>query len=249
MKKYKVDLHIHTSASPCAMHDMTPVLIVEAAAERGIDIIAVSDHNTAENVDDVFAEGSSRGITVLPAIEVTTTEEAHILALFDTPQKAHALEAIIHMRHKRRKSEREGRDNFLSLLECDETFESVKKSAYDFMWSGLSLREAVEKVHSLGGMVIASHIDRDFMSVISQLGKIPDDLFFEALEISFATPQQVAERRYSQYASIPWIRSSDAHQLDDIGRQATFLELNAPDFQGIADVLRDRRMDLIGYLA
>ncbi|MCE5311721.1 MAG: PHP domain-containing protein [Nitrospiraceae bacterium] len=246
MQQFRADLHIHTSASPCAMPDMQPGLIVDMAASRGIDIIAVSDHNTAENVEEVFLEGQRAGITVLPSIEVTTTEEAHVLAIFDTPQKARSLETIIHMRHKKRESDRQGRDNFLSLLECNKSFGSLKKSAYDLMWSGLGLREAVEITHSIGGIAIASHIDRDFMSVLSQLGSIPDYLFFEALEISSATPSQIASRRYSKYSSIPWVRSSDAHQLEDIGRQSTVFKIKTPVFEEIASVLRERKLDLIG---
>ncbi|MBN2654261.1 MAG: PHP domain-containing protein [Nitrospirae bacterium] len=245
MPEYIADLHIHTSASPCAMSEMLPSAIVDRAVELGIDIVAISDHNTAENVDEAFFEGQKAGITVLPSIEVTTTEEAHVLAIFETPQKARALETIIHMRHKKRESLRTGRDNFLSLLECNNSFDSLKKNTYEYMWSGLTLNEVIEKTHAIGGITIPSHIDRDFMSVISQLGEVPSNLFFEALEISSATPQAVALRRYAAYKSIPWVRSSDAHQIYDIGRQTTIFRINAPSFQEIAIALRERRMDLI----
>jgi PHP family Zn ribbon phosphoesterase len=224
---------------------MLPVSIVDRAVTLGIDIIAVSDHNTAENVDNVFSEGQKAGITVLPSIEVTTTEGAHVLALFETPQKARALESIIHMRHKQRESARMGSGNFLSLIDQDSIFGAIKNNSYDYMWSGLTLNEVVEKTHQIGGIVIASHIDRSFMSVISELGEVPSALFFEALEISAATPQTAALRKFSAYRSIPWVRSSDAHELNDIGRQTTIFRLNAPSFLEIARVLRERQPDIM----
>ena len=82
--KIRYDLHIHSALSPCGDADMTPNNIVNMALICGLDMIAVSDHNTAGNVDAVMKVGQTAGITVVPAMEVETMEEIHVLCLFPT---------------------------------------------------------------------------------------------------------------------------------------------------------------------
>ncbi|HEC34300.1 MAG TPA: PHP domain-containing protein, partial [Chloroflexi bacterium] len=81
---FLADLHIHTCLSPCAELEMLPEFIVERAQELGLQIIAVTDHNSAENAAAVVNAARGTGITVLPGMEVQTREEVHLLALFDT---------------------------------------------------------------------------------------------------------------------------------------------------------------------
>ena len=90
MKRYFADLHIHSCLSPCADLDMTPLRIVRQAASVGLDIIAIADHNTAENVAAAEAVAREVGVCLLPAMEVTSAEEVHVLALFGTVDAASA---------------------------------------------------------------------------------------------------------------------------------------------------------------
>jgi len=78
------DLHIHTALSPCAENEMTPPAIIAAAKVKGLEIIGICDHNSAENVRAVAEAGAAEGITVLGGIEVQTVEDVHVLTFSDT---------------------------------------------------------------------------------------------------------------------------------------------------------------------
>ena len=82
MKEFRVDLHLHTCLSPCGSLEMSPQRIVETALERGLDAIAVTDHNSTLQCPEIQALGEERGLMVFAGAEVTTREEAHCVALF-----------------------------------------------------------------------------------------------------------------------------------------------------------------------
>ena len=84
------DLHIHSCLSPCADDTMTPAAIVKAAKEAGLELIAITDHNSARNCPAVAAEAEKAGIGFIPGIEVTTSEEIHCVCLLPDLGKAAA---------------------------------------------------------------------------------------------------------------------------------------------------------------
>ena len=96
LKKYKADMHIHTCLSPCSDWDMSPRKIVRQSLNIGLDIIAICDHNTAENCGAGMREGESRGLPVLPGIEICSKEEVHILALFDKLEQVLAMQDYVY---------------------------------------------------------------------------------------------------------------------------------------------------------
>jgi len=102
----------------------------------------------------------------------------------------------------------------------------------------MSVDEAVEHIHGLGGIAIASHIDRQSYSVIGQLGFIPETLRFDALEISTRTSLGKARELYPEYSGSVFIQNSDAHSLDDIGKGLTRFMLEAPSLDEIKKALR-----------
>ena len=87
----KYDFHIHTALSPCGDNDMTPNNIVNMAYLKGLEAIAVTDHNCVKNVAAVIEAGKNAGITVIPGMEIESSEEIHIVSLF--PHIDAALEA------------------------------------------------------------------------------------------------------------------------------------------------------------
>ena len=82
LREYRADLHIHTCLSPCASLDLSPRKIVERAREERLEIIAVTDHNSARNVRVVAGLGEGLGLKVIAGMEVQTREEIHLLTLF-----------------------------------------------------------------------------------------------------------------------------------------------------------------------
>ncbi|MDI6801150.1 MAG: PHP domain-containing protein [Thermodesulfovibrionales bacterium] len=239
MKRFIADLHIHTCLSPCAEIDMTPRRIIDRAVKKGLDIIAISDHNSADNIGVTVKMAEGRGIKVFPSMEITSMEEAHVIAIFSSIEEAVEMQKLIFKGLPDRKAEERLSGYQLVVNEKDEIINFCRKHLLGA--SDMSIKTLVQTVHSLGGICIASHVDRGSFSVTSQFGFIPEDVAFDALEISYNTDKEKAEVMLSEYKSIPWIKSSDAHHLNDIGRITTSFYLEKPSFEEMVMAFRGQR--------
>ena len=239
LKKFTADLHIHSCLSPCAEVDMTPRRIIAEAIRRGIDIIAISDHNSAENLEIALKIAEEKDVLVLPALEITSSEEAHLLALFGSVADALSMQGIVYRNLPDGVNDEKFFGYQLIVNENDEILRFNRRLLINTV--GLPLKGLIDTVHSLGGLAVASHIDREAFSVISQLGFIPGDMAFDALEISCGTGRERAEQAFRDYMRIPWITSSDAHNLSDVGKKATSFFLEEASFQEIAAAFRGER--------
>jgi len=92
---FRADLHVHTVLSPCAEIEMIPPLIVQEALERGIRLIAITDHNASANVSAVQKAALETGLIILPGMELQTREEVHVLCLFDTQAQILAFQEFV----------------------------------------------------------------------------------------------------------------------------------------------------------
>jgi PHP family Zn ribbon phosphoesterase len=222
--------------------DMTPRRIVEMAVRKGLNMIAISDHNSAENIETTVKIAQNKGITVLPSMEITSYEESHILAIFDSVDKAMDIQKIVY-RHLPDNINDERLTGY--QLVVNENDEVVRFNTMPFLSAvNISVKKLVSVIHSLGGLAVASHIDREAFSIVSQIGFIPDDIEFDAIEISHNTKLDRAKLLFEEYAHIPWITSSDAHRLDDIGCRTTSFFLKEATFEEIAAAFKgDRRIE------
>jgi len=214
MRNFKADLHIHSCLSPCAGLDMSPRNIVERSVSKGLDIIAVCDHNSAENAEAAIRASAGYELRVLPGLEINTIEEVHVLAIFEEARKALHMQEIIY-------GYLMGGVNpglFGEQVVADE-FDKVKGFNRRMLISAvqLGIHEIVERVHQLGGLCIASHVDRSGYGIISHLGFIPPDLGLDGLEISRLTDRESAGKNFPGIERFPVMTFSDAHNLDDIG--------------------------------
>ena len=91
-----IDLHIHSCLSPCAEEDMTPNNIVNMSVLKGLDIIGVTDHNSAKNAAAVFEAGKRAGLVVVPGMELCTLEEVHLLCLFKNLEDVENFQDIVY---------------------------------------------------------------------------------------------------------------------------------------------------------
>ncbi|MGO9016244.1 MAG: PHP-associated domain-containing protein [Dissulfurispiraceae bacterium] len=218
---------------------MTPRRIINSALDKGLHIIAVSDHNSAENTGVAVRTGLDEGITVLPAMELTSQEEVHVLAIFNSEENVAAMQGIVYDTLQSGVNDELGIGYQLVVNELDEILDYNKRLLIGA--TSLSLSELVTNIHAFGGIAVASHIDRQSFSVMSQLGFIPDDVAFDALEISYAMDLPDAIVQFGSYTGIPWVTSSDAHNLGDIGRRFTTFLLKEPTFDEIALALKGER--------
>jgi PHP family Zn ribbon phosphoesterase len=220
LRRFKADLHVHTCLSPCSGLDMSPREVVSAAIEKGLDLIGVCDHNSAENVLAVKKAGSRNGLVVLGGMEVTSSEEAHILVFFDDDDDLLDFQGFIYQ-HLAGKND--GRSFGLQVIADDE--DGVTGFCERLLIGATSLpaEAIVAKARAAKGdsLVIAAHVDRESFSIIGQLGFIPDTLVLDAVEVSANSSIVEARKRFPGCAKYPVITNSDAHGPDDIGKRYT----------------------------
>ena len=92
------DFHIHTCLSPCGDNDMTPANIIGMAALKGLDAVAITDHNSALNCEAAMKCGECYGVLIIPGMELTTEEEAHVVCLFPALENALAFSSYVYER-------------------------------------------------------------------------------------------------------------------------------------------------------
>ena len=224
-----MDLHIHTCLSPCAEPEMLPVAIIKRAKEEKLDAIGICDHNSAENVGAIKKTGQREGVQVLGGMEICSSEEIHILAFFDNDDALLKMQDIVYENLSGENDEKYFGEQLI-VDENDKVAGSTKKLLIGSI--SLGIGAIVGQVHSLGGLAIASHVDRESFSIISQLGFIPEELPLDALELSKrCEPKEVDN--YKSYG-LPLIKSSDAHFLSDVGKAVTTFLLNNPSFSEVA---------------
>jgi len=225
LKAFRCDLHIHTCLSPCAELDLYPGALVEKACEADLDVIAVCDHNASENVPYVIKRARGTGLTVLPGMEVTSREEVHVLALFDTltPLVQFQADVYAHLSGSNRE-EVFGCQAIVNEQDEVEGFnDRLLIGATEIPLEGL-----IDLIHDRQGLAVASHIDREAFSVLGQLGFIDPSLAFDALEVTSRLGIRQARRQYPELAAYAFVTSSDAHFVRDIGRGVTRIRMAAP---------------------
>ncbi len=205
---------------------MSPLAVVNTAAEKGLDIIAITDHNSAENFIAARQAAENKEITVLAGMEIASSEEAHILAYFDTAEDIMRLQEIIYENLFPGENDEKMYGEQIVANEKDEVMSFNNRLLIGATM--LTAQEIVDTIHSLGGLSVASHIDKEAFSIISQLGFITEDMNFDALEISPNTERESAEESFGMYNAFTWISSSDAHYINDIGKRATSFYMNGP---------------------
>jgi hypothetical protein len=226
LRTIRADLHMHTCLSPCAEIDMTPREIVAVSRQRGLNLIAITDHNSAENVEAARKAAEGTGLTVLAGMEVSSSEEVHIIALFESPGKAGELQDVIHRNLPAGENDERLYGHQIIVNEKDEVMGFNPRLL--IAATNLTVQRVLELVRSLGGIAIASHVDREAFSVLSQLGFIPEDLRFDALEFSPRMRRRDAEATFPELKRFPWVSFSDAHYVKDIGRRTTAFTMREP---------------------
>lgn len=197
---------------------MKPQAVVKQALAMGLDMIAICDHNSAENVSPFMGVGLEKGLTVLPGMEVTSKEEIHLIAIFNRTEDCLALQDVIYRNLPGENVE----EVFGSQTIVNEKGEAIGYNKKMLIGATLlPVERILSMVGLLGGVAIASHIDRQAFSILGQLGFIPDDMALDGLEISPQTSQEEARARFHSYRRFSFLRSSDAHYLEDIGKSFT----------------------------
>lgn len=209
MDTFRYDVHIHSAVSPCADNDMTPVTIVGSAVLSGLDFVAIADHNSIAHVPVALKAGKAYGIKVIPAIELQTREDIHIVCLFE---KYDDLVAFVDkIPFSQRPNEEEFFGEQLIYNEDDEVIGKETRMLLDS--ADISCDEVPALVKEYGGVAIPAHIDREGNSMLSILGTIVDG--FPVVEFSTKAKPEMIDK-WSKTHGV--IIDSDAHTLYNISK-------------------------------
>ena len=214
----RVDFHIHSCLSPCASLEMSPRAIVARAQEVGLDCIAVSDHCCAENLPAFHDACREAGMPCLYGMEITTSEEVHVLSLFDQLQPAldFGRMAYASLQNFPNDPERFGDQPIVTVDgEINGFADKLLIGATD-----ISFFDLVPMALEAGALCIPAHIDRAYYGALAHLGFLPD-LPYSAVEV-------IAKKIPKEAGHWPIARFSDSHQLDQLGRR--FTEISISDF-------------------
>ena len=218
--RYYYDLHLHSCLSPCGDDEATPDSIAGMGELNGLDIMALTDHNTAKNCPAFFKAAKRHGIIPLAGMELTTAEDIHLVCLFDELNNAMNFDKYVESRRIPIKNRTDIFGN--QLISDDEdniigTEENLLTNA-----TTVSLDEAPELVKQFGGVCFPAHIDRQANGILAVLGAFPEKPYFPTAEVHDSAQVDEYAERYKKLI----VSSSDAHYLWDIREKSVFLELD-----------------------
>ena len=241
MTRYYYDLHIHSCLSPCGDDDSTPNNIAGMATLCGLNIVALTDHNTTKNCPAFFAAAKKYGIIPIAGMELTTSEDIHVVCLFEELSDAMRFDEYVDANRMLIKNRKDIFGNQLIMDENDEnvgTFDKLLIAATD-LWMG----DAVELARSFGALVYPAHIDRASNGIISVLGDFPVDYDFKCMEMADRNSYEKYAEAYPQIKDNALLVCSDAHSLGDISEAENFLDISCENAQ-----IDEKRIEIFSYI-
>ena len=223
MKNYFYDLHTHSCLSPCGDEMMTPNNLAGMASLCGIEVLALTDHNTAENCPAFFAACKRYGVVPVGGMELTTAEEIHVVCLFPSLEAALDFNALVKERRMRIPNRPEIFGRQIIMDEND--VEKGEDPFYLTAATDIPLSEAPKLVRRCGGICYPAHIDRPSGGLPAILGDFPPDVPFTAYELHDMGQKEEYEARFPILQTMRCVSSSDAHYLDQIRDAAYSLPL------------------------
>ena len=222
MSRYYYDLHIHSCLSPCAENDNTPNNVAGMAKLSGLDIVALTDHNSVKNCPAFFEAAERYELIPIAGMELTTSEEIHVVCLFEMLDDALRFGEEIDRRRLPVKNRPDifgeqlildGEDN---LIGNEENLLSVA--------TDISVEALPELVREYGGICYPAHIDRDSGGIVAILGTLPDDLGFRTVEFRDAGNIKSYSERFD-LSDMTTVTNSDAHFLEGIRDKEAYFDL------------------------
>ncbi|MBE6605661.1 MAG: PHP domain-containing protein [Ruminococcaceae bacterium] len=224
MNKYYYDLHIHSCLSPCGDDDMTPANICGMAALKGLQIVALTDHNTCGNCESFMKAASTNGLIGIAGMELTTSEDIHIVCLFEFLEDALAFSEKM----KEYRTPFPNRvDIFGRQLYLDEKDEVLgEEENFLPIATTLSLESAYELALEYKALVYPAHIDRSANGIVETLGTLPDKPDFVCVEYKDSAMEDELIKKIPSLAGKKRVVNSDAHYLWDINEAENYIELD-----------------------
>lgn len=242
MPIFKADIHLHSVLSPCGDLEMSPRNIVETAKKKNIDIIGITDHNTTKHTAIISKYAKENEILALKGVEITTKEDVHCLAFFEKDEEIQLFQEYLETNLPKIK-------NNVDLFGYQVVVDEEENIVEEIEWLLISainqnIEQVGAKVYELNGIFIPAHINKSKDSVISQLGFIPLDMRFDALEISKHISLEKFLNSQKYLKNFTFVQNSDAHFIDDIGSTYTLLDMEDLTFSAFKTALKNNKTEV-----
>lgn len=225
MLNLSYDLHLHSCLSPCGDNDMTPANIVGMAYVKGLDVIAITDHNSCKNCEAALKVAKEYGITVICGMELTTEEEVHVVCLFPCLEKAMEFDAFVYSSLLKIPNDPE---IFGEQRLCDAQDKIIANEPNLLInATSISFDEVFGLVESFDGFAFPAHIDKNANSLFSNLGFIPPDSEFSCVEMKNMDKFSSLSEANPYLKNCKAISNSDAHYLQDINEAVNYLHCDS----------------------
>lgn len=232
--KISYDLHIHSTLSACADILQSPNNILNMCMLKGLDMIAITDHNTLAHLPIFDRLKDGYNFLFLYGCEVTVKEGFHVLIYFDSLKKASIFNEYISNKHNKNLLLNE---KFGKQILCDIFDEEVNVIPYALNYSmDLPYNNLVEIVRNLDGIIILAHIDHKKNGVLTYIKSIKN-LEFDGIEI---INQSLILKHHPYLKKYRILKNSDAHNLVDINENVDFIELEHLSFNSFKKYLRSK---------
>ncbi len=212
--KYYYDLHIHTALSPCGQEWMSPNNILNMANLKGLDFIAICDHNSVKQLINFDLLKDSYDLVIIPGIEVTVNEGYHVACYFPNFLAAYEFGNII--------------TNNLNDIPHD-AITKGEQIIFDYndershlavdvtlhQNSNLTVKELRKWIDKFNGIMMLAHIERYDKKIYHEVETIFKGLF-DIIEINARSNAEEVLKEHPFLNEYLILRDSDAHSLEII---------------------------------
>lgn len=224
MTRYYYDFHIHSCLSPCADNDMTPANIAGMCTLAGLQIAALTDHNSTKNCPAFFAAAKKQGIIPIAGMELTTAEDIHVVCLFENLEDAMRFGDAVDQQRIQIPNRTDIFGDQIIMNENDEVIGTEKNLLPNATM--LSIDDAFLLVERHGGICFPAHIDREANGVIAVLGSFPESPNYLCAELHDAEQMDEYQKMYPILKDKLLLCGSDAHYLWDIRDANAYFDLD-----------------------
>ena len=238
MNKLFYDLHIHSCLSPCGDPDMTVNNIVNMSMLTELDAIALTDHNSCKNCPAFFEAGRESGKVLIAGMELTTSEEIHVVCLFEKLEDAMRFDEYVYERLPDIGNEPEIFGEQVILDAEDNETGRVQKLLINA--TSISIEDIPELAKEFNFVAFPAHIDKQSFSILSSLGYIPEEYGFTAFEVKDPSKIDKLKALHPALEKAVIVTDSDAHYLEHISEQQNFFEDCEATVSSIINRLKNR---------
>lgn len=220
MNKYYYDFHVHSCLSPCGDDESTPNSIAGMATLNGLNVVALTDHNTCRNCPGFFGAAKRHGIIPIAGMELTTAEDIHIVFLFEKLEDAMEFDKEINTRRILFENRVDIYGEQYIMNSEDEVLGTEKHLLSNA--TTVTVEECPALAERFHGICYPAHVDRQANGIIATLGVFPDIKGFNCCEFHDKDKVEEYKKLYPLIGEKKILVSSDAHYLWDMRDENDF---------------------------